>query len=391
MKIAITWNDELSLRRSSFPFEQYRRGFEALGHDAFVLARREATEGFPGPVQTVEDLDSLCDPDTWRALGADVAMIITWHRMPAVLEAIRRAGTRVLAIADTDGQIGLRVHPWPTLEKIISYADGWSGKARCVKYWLGRYLREAAGADEDEEYLASTRNSDAVVVASSEARHHLLRFLAHRDAAHLGRRVVTVPYTIAPEHLSCPLPESRDDRLIAIGRWDNPQKNAGLLAGALAVFLAARPATEVVIFGAGGDRWFAPLAERFVSFSYRGLQPPDEVARALSTSRAVVISSRWESGPLVALEGLALGATIVGTPIPSLVSWSENGRFGTVAKSSRPAALARALSHETDAWDEGRRDPELISRHWRSRLEPRTVCRRMLAALPGDVRSGDRE
>ncbi len=382
MKIAIAWNREQSLHGGSFPFEQYRRGFEALGHDAWVLARRADAEGFPQPVQTVDDLAVLHDRDFWRQQRADVVMIITWHRMSEVLEAICQSGTRVLAIADSDGRIGLRAHPWHTLERMIFYPSGWLGKAHCVRYWLGRYLREIAGSAEDEEYLASTRSSDVVVVPSSEARRHLLRFFAHRRAPHLGRRVITVPYTIAPAFLRCPLPDRKIDRVTAIGRWDDPQKDAGLLTRALSSFLARRPSTEVVIFGAAGERLFAPLADRFPSFSYRGVQPQEEVARVLSASRAVVVSSRWESGPLVALEGLALGATVVGAPIPSLVSWCGGGRFGVVSRSRRPGSLARALSDEMTAWDQGRRNAGEISSHWRACLSPRTVCQRMLDALP---------
>ncbi len=382
MKIAIAWNRERPLRATSFPFEQFRHGFEALGHEAFVLARRADVEDFPEPLETFEELAELRDPGFWRRLAADVVMIITWHRMPEVLEAIQQGGSRVLAYADSDGRIGLRVHPWHTLQRMIYYARGWRGKAGCVKYWLGRYLREGGASTEDEMYLASTRSSDVVAVPSTEARRHLLKFLAYRGAPDLGRRVISVPYTLAAPYLSCPLAERKADRVIAIGRWDDPQKDVRLLARALTRFLSRRPATEVVIFGAEGERWFRALAERFASLSYRGVQPQEEVARTLSESRAVVVSSRWESGPLVALEGLALGTTVVGTPIPSLISWCDGGRFGTVASSPRPASLARALSREMAAWDEGERRPEEISRHWRDRLSPHAACQRMLDALP---------
>ena len=99
----------------------------------------------------------------------------------------------------------------------------------------------------------------------------------------------------------------------------------------------------------------------------------------LACARAIAFTSRWEGSPHAATEALA--PTIVGTPIPSLVSWSDCGRFGTVSRSRRPGALAWALCQEMQAWDSGRRDPRQIAGHWRAILEPREVCRKMLAPL----------
>ena len=71
---------------------------------------------------------------------------------------------------------------------------------------------------------------------------------------------------------------------------------------------------------------------------------------------------------------------VVGTPIPSLVSWCASGRYGRVAGGRRPAALARAMAEEMAAWDAGR-DAAAIAAEWRERTAPRNVCRRLLEPL----------
>ena len=384
MKIALVWNHPSRLLDCSFRFEQYIAGFRTLGHQPVVVCDRASAEGFDGPLAVAESAESFERVQFWRELEAQVAVVVTWHRMAAVLAAIRQAGSRVISIADTDGQIGLRVYPWRSLERMLVYQDSWPERLRCVKYWLTRFLTDGArGSPEDREFVASTRNSDAVILGNALAKERFRKYLSRQGERALDQRVFVVPFTIGESLLSCPVPEVKDNRIVAIGRWDDPQKHAALLAAALERFLSGGTATEVTICGRGGERWFAPLAQRFAGLRYVGVQHQAAVARQLSAARAIVFSSRWEGSPHAGLEALALGATLVGTSIPSLESWTHGGLFGTVAPSRRPRALARALEEEMRAWDEGRRDPTEISRHWRSRLAPEAVCGQMLAALAG--------
>lgn len=381
MKIAVVWNHDSRLLDCSFRFEQYVAGFRALGHEPVVVCARASAAGFDAPLHLAEDAAELREPRFWRELGADVAVIVTWHRMAEVLEAMRQAGTRVAAVADTDGRVGVAVFPAFALERFVVTSDGWTARAKAVKHWLGRLARDRRRPSaEDAEAVRSTRASDAVAFGHGEGVRLFRRFLAWHGEEDLASRLVEVPFTIGAAFLSCPVPTAKDDRIVAIGRWDDPQKNAPLLARALAAFLAARPGTEVVIYGTGGERTFAPLAARHPRCEYRGLARQEVVAETLSRSRALVFSSRWEGCPHAGLEALALGATLVGPPLPSLVSWTEDGRFGRVARRTRPRDLTLALAREMAAWDAGEREPRGVAEHWRGRVAPEAVCRRLLAA-----------
>ncbi len=382
MKIALVWNHRSRLLDCSFRFEQYIAGFRTRGHQPVVVCDPASAEGFEGPLEVVDSAEHFDQPELWRSLGARVVVVVTWHRMATVLGAIREAGCRVISIADTDGQIGLRVYPWLTLQRMLVYQKDWIGRFKCVKYWLNRYLTDDfLGSPEDLEQVASTRNADAVIMGNSRAKVKLARYLTRQGERDLDARVFVVPFTIGEAFLSCPVPAVKEDRIVAIGRWDDPQKHTGLLAAALESFLERGATTEVVICGRGGERLFAPLAGRYPGLRYVGVQDQAAVARLLSSARAIVFSSRWEGSPHAGLEALALGATLIGTPIPSLESWAERGRFGTIAKTRRSSQLARAMQEEMRAWNEGRRDATEISRHWRAQLAPEVVCGQMLAAL----------
>ncbi len=383
MKLALVWNHRSRLLDCSFRFEQYLAGFEALGHSPVVVCDRASAQGFDGPLHVVEDAAQLTDPAVWRSTGADVAVIVTWHRMSAVLQAMRTAGLKVIAITDTDGQIGLMAFPQINLQRMLVYQTSWLDRLKCLKYWGTQILLDSTRASpEDQEFVASTRTSDAVIFGHAAARVNFQQFLRQAGADSLGQRLHVVPFTIGDALLSCPVPAVKDDRVVAIGRWSDPQKDAGLLAAALAKFLDRRATTEVMILGDGGDPWFTALAERHTRVQYLGIRQQADVARKLATARSIVFSSRWEGSPHAALEALASGATLVGPAIPSLDSWSETGRFGTVAASRRPRDLAYALQHEMEAWDDHQRDAHEISNHWRQRLAPAAVCQEMLEALP---------
>lgn len=379
MKVAVVWNHASRLLDCSFRFEQYLAGFRSLAHEPVIVCHEGQEIGFPAAAETYPAA-AFDRAETWREIDAEVAVIVTWHRMSRCLDAMRTAGLRVVAISDSDGQIGIRVHSRATFERLWMYHSGLIARARCLKYWLSKYL--AKGAAEDREHLASTRRSDTLVLGSSEGRRNFRRFLEYHGEESLFERVTVVPFAIGASFLACPLPPAKADRIVAIGRWGDPQKHAGLLVAALERFFAERPGTEVVILGAGGEPWFDPLAQRYRQVDYRGVREQAEVARTLATCRSIVFSSRWEGSPHAANEALATGATLIGTPIPSLVSWSQGGRFGRIAARASAGALARAMLDEMADWDAGRRDHQAIAEAWRRRLQPATICRQLLDSLP---------
>lgn len=382
MKIALIWPEGVPLGAISFRFEHYLEGFRRLGHEAVMVAPTGTEEGFPHPVETAGDGD-LERATFWSGLGVEVAVVLTWHRFSPLLGALQAAGVQVVAISDSDGLVGLRVHPWKVLERMLVYRRGLRPRLGCIKYWLGRYFTDGfTGAREDREFLASTRLSDAIVFGSTQAIHAFRRFLRFHGADEEFRhRLRVVPYAVPESFCTLPLTARRRPRFAALARWSDPQKHAELLAGALRIFLHRHSEAEIELFGRDGEPFFGPLAASFPGVQLRGPQPPPVVQESLASCRSVVFSSRWETGPHAATEALALGATVVGAPIPNLVGITDGGRFGTVAAAHRPRALAEALEQEWQLWERGERDPLAIAAHWRRQVRPESVCRQLLAAL----------
>ncbi|MEO8195939.1 MAG: glycosyltransferase, partial [Thermoanaerobaculia bacterium] len=233
---------------------------------------------------------------------------------------------------------------------------------------------------EELEFVASTRACDRVVLGSAPAIACFARFLRQQQAGELAARLCEVPFAV-PEEFCTRSIATKVDRVVAIGRWSDPQKDAALLAAALSHFFTRRRDSEVVVFGADAEGVFSDLARREGRLKLAGIQEPHVVAETLAASRVALFSSRWETGPHAATEALALGATLVSVPMPNLAGMIDGGRFGTLAASRRPEALAAALSAELAAWDSGRRDAGALAAQGRARFSPVAVSRALLETL----------
>jgi glycosyltransferase involved in cell wall biosynthesis len=384
MRAGLIWAAEPRLVDISVRFERYVRGLQAAGCEVLTVCRPVAAPGYPYPLHTA-DLDEFRSPTFWKAVDLDVAILITWLALPDIVSAIKESGAYVVSLADSDGQIGARVHPRPLLRRMVAMHRAWDTKLRAAKHFVQLYLYGAPS--RDRPVLDSATAADLVAVCSPRARDHLRQFFRHYRRPDLADKVVAVPYPVDDCYLRGDVPSRRANRAVAIGRWDDPQKDAPRLCRAVADFYRSGGTTEVAIVGAGGGRWLEPLCRRFPLARRLGVQPPDAIAHLLRHNRSLLLSSRWESGPIVLNEALACGCTVVGTDsVPSVLSACDEGPFGTVSAGRSAARLADALRVEMALWDAGRRDPAAIAAHWRPRFDPVAVCRQLLSSAPAVTR-----
>jgi glycosyltransferase involved in cell wall biosynthesis len=376
-RIAVVWAAEGRLVDISVRYERFLKGFRELGHEAFAVCTPESAEGFASPVEVCPSLGRMTDPAYWRSLGLDAAVVITWLGLGEVLSALKQACPWVVSIADSDGLVGERVHVGATLARSVFQHRSFLAKLAGAKFWLQRLLRPSLSYDASR--LHSSGFADRIAICSEAARSHLGAFFRHHRRPDLAAKIAVAPYPVDDYFLSRPIQPVRARQLVAIGRWDDPQKDAPLLAAAISRALKRDPRCSFRVVGPGGERAFAPLSRRHPQVRYLGVQPPQVVADLLAESRALLLSSRWESGPIVANEALCLGCTVVGPDsLPAVKSFVAEGPFGTASRGRLAGRLAAAVGAEMRAWDVGRRDPAAIAAAWRPRFHPAEVCSALL-------------
>jgi glycosyltransferase involved in cell wall biosynthesis len=378
MRVALVWNAPVRLVDITTRYEPYVTGLRAAGVEALTVCPAGTENGYPYPVETFDDERELTRPPFWRELKCEAVAIITWHRMTDILLAARTTGLRTLAIGESDGQMSPRYHPWATFRFMTFLQQSVRGKLGAAKHWLQRFFYLAPL--EHRALVANVAAADVLTFAGQGAADEFRRFLRRVGAGNLTDRVAWLPYPVPESFCSGSVPQTRPRRVIAVGRWDSPQKNAALLARTIWRLSQEKQKTEVVIVGKGSER-FARLARDVPTVRVVGAIAREGVRELMTDCRAVLIPSRWESGPIVAWEMLALGGTMIGTPIANLARLTADGRFGRVSRSHSAAALASATVAELDSWGRGERDPTSIAAYWRPLVHPTAVAERMLRLL----------
>jgi len=383
MRIAVIWTATSRLVSISVRYERYLRGFRALGHDAFAVCPASAGEGFTEPVITAPHRSAFADPTFWRSLRIDAAILVTWLGMPEQVAVLKQACPYVVSIADSDCQVGARVHPGPLFRRMLAIHRGPFMKLRAAKYWLQQLLYLAPR--EDRPVIDSADSADLVAVNNRRAKENLALFFVHYGRPDLGAKIALIPYPIDDCFLRAPIGLKREDRMVAVGRWDDPQKDAPLLSAAIAHYLRSGGQTEFVIVGPGGTAIFEALTRRFPHTRYLGPQAPETIADLMRRSRALLMSSVWEGAPVVLNEALASGCSVVGPlGIPAVISVCQAGPFGTVAHRRSPKMLAAAIRAENDCWEQGERSPAAIAAYWQPRFDPVAVARQFLLPITKD-------
>ena len=349
-------------------------GFAELGHEATIVCDARNTLPSHLPAVAVE-YSALADAAFWRREQFDLVIVMTWLSAYAdVLSAASRAGAFAVSRADSDGMVGVRAHPGSTLRHAY-YSVPWVvPRLRNTWFWAKKlaYLYR----EHDQLVVANVERANATTVETDVARHEFIRFLERSGAGQLATKIHVAPYSPLERRFLTPSVRSNDkERLLyAVGRWDDPQKDSGLLASVLRRYLDTDTGARAVVAGKGGEAWLDDV--KSPRREYVGELDQDALVDLATKARICLVTSRWESFHVGAHEAAAMGATVVGTPIPAMLSLTRGGRYGSVARSHRAHSLTTELTAEMRRWDLGLRDPVGISAYWRERLSPRAVASR---------------
>lgn len=269
--------------------------------------------------------------------GVDAVVPVPGGFSPGALRASRRALAGLVGGVDLVHAHGLKpgwlaasLRPRPKLVVSVHnlVLDEAAGRAAPVLRFL-------------EGRLPSV--SDRTIALSSE--------VAARFAGAPG--VVTIPPAADLPRPGRPVAEVRaaygvdpDEQLLVTAARLHPQKDLPMLLDAVARLRAHVPGVRLLVVGEGPDG--AAMQARAGELglggvvTFAGAVP--SAADELNAADVVVISSRWESGPLVLFEALQLGKPVVTTAVgaaPDVVLDGVNGRLVPVGDAD---AFARAVA-----------------------------------------------
>ena len=123
--------------------------------------------------------------------------------------------------------------------------------------------------------------------------------------------------------------------IVYVGRLTYP-KNPERLIDVLEKVIAERPQTSVAIIGSGElqEKIQMLIKEKKLDNNIEMLGFVENPLKIMHDAKVLVMTSRWEGTPMVALEAMALGLPIVGTPTDGLKDVVVNGKTGWLAKNN---------------------------------------------------------
>jgi hypothetical protein len=361
------------------------QGLKSLGVDCrAVILGQPRDDDFPDALRA--SWEQVTSYQWWQAHDLDGVALLSWGqpRYRPIIDAIRMAGCKVIHFTDTNGIRSPLAGPLAHLH--IQFAYHWN-KPLAVRI-LRALLSLPSGwlIDTwryDPSRAAMIEAGDAFCAATPAAQKRFRRLVRIFGKDNGAEKVQILPFPVS-FHFGAEIKFQKEDIVVAVGRWDSPQKRAPLLTATISLAAQTRPNTQFQIFGRSGDflvQWHKKLPESVrTRVILAGIVPNEELANAYRRARVMLVSAAYEGCHVSSAEAVCSGATIVScrSPLLEAVEWHASQQSGRTARRANPPSLTRALLEELEAWDQGQRDPFTIAESWRKVFLPNYVANKLL-------------
>jgi len=345
------------------------RGLETLGVESQCV-RLNTTDGagFPGVIQTT--MENMCSADWWKQHELDALVINSWGspKYTPIIQAAKDAGIKVLARLDTNGINTPFLNPLAyTQYNYSSFRDKDFNSLKALFASMVKTPLYAIPSVYDMKHLKQLEIVDFIGVESPEAHERLTRMFKYYKRNHLIEKLAIIRQPAAPDIIATnieDLPEKQKS-IIAVGRWNAHQKNTPLLVKTIVETLKRKEDYELHLIGSGQDiiqnlLRKAPEDVKSRIHIYDSI-PHTKVVEIFQRSQICLITSRYESGPLVASEALCCGCTFFAQDndyVPLKAIRDLNAGGGTKGSAKK---LASGLILQMEDWNAGKYDSKTIA------------------------------
>jgi glycosyltransferase involved in cell wall biosynthesis len=354
------------------------RALRERGHQ-FIVVTNKAADQLPDEA-AYDGIPVFRFPFLSAILARDVEGVMQLRQRAAALKRAFRPDLihlYLLAPSTMFLRLTSQVHPAPLLVTLHSE--------------VGSH-EEYRWIDRDTLFLSTVLSADWVTACSATVlgdTRRLLPQITHASSA--------IPNALEWPRLDAQPLSNDPPRLLCVGRL-HPVKGFDRALTALAALLDRFPAATLTVAGDGPER--AALQEQAAAIGvadaveFRGWVDPDEVPALINTSTIVVVPSRTEGMPLVALQAAQMARPLVATRVAGLPELVVHGETGLLVEPEDSRALAQAiellLEHPASARAMGqaarRRVRELFS--WARHVDAYDALYRKLGKEGSSARAG---
>lgn len=370
-------------------------GFQELGYKCDILA--VADDKHPAPdgklsirfMKTSETHSCIF----WESTPYDLIICYTWLRKKylPVLDAIRKSGKKVIVKADSDGRYNFPVNPrWG--QDIVPLFS-----LRSFRIFLRKLKRRVLVNSYLGDLVKHIEMADGIIVESPGAYANIAAILVYAGKPELVSKLFPIQNPVGNSALMRELTSKRK-LVVAVGEWtrivgEGLQKNTECMRQVVSDFLRIEPEYEVAIIGdmGGSEKYFTQLETSQKSrLHICGAMGHPEMLGFLAEAQVFFMPSIAEGFSIAASEAVAMGCSIVGTPLECLVYLARGGVGGTISYDFMPNSVLGALLADVNRWKRGHYKATEIAQFWRTKLAPKNISRLILDSVAHDVfRNGD--
>jgi len=363
------------------------KGFQEIGVDSKAVMPGPAVENDQANDLIRTDYKNLEDADWWRQFNLDGVVLYAWGlpKYTAIARAINQAGVFLISSIDASGLYspyagGLEYARLTIQNRISNY--GWMAGPLIAAASIARSLFPNL---YDKRRLEHLSHADKVTMVTPQAVE-IMKLLAQKFGfPGVAINTKYVPHPQLPTYTYDGTP--KENLIVTVGRWDRKswfQKNPQLLLNSLERFLESRSDYHSIIVGSSVGE-LAPLLNKISQNAAARITlipflSPDDLRDAYRRSKIGFWTSRHEGQQGTGAQALCCGCSVVSTTGIAMSCFAHYASRGSGRQSIRNNAwlLADALKMEANAWDEGDRDPLVISNRWVKEFHHAYIARRLL-------------
>jgi len=370
-------------------------GFRELGYECEIVAVSDTNDSAPPGKFSVRYLKTSETHSSvfWKSTTYDLVICYTWLRKQylPLLDAIRKSGKKVIVKADSDGRYNFPVNPRWGQDIVPLFSLPY------FRIFLRKLKRRILVNSYLGDLVKHIEIADGIIVESPGAYANISGILVYAGKPELVFKLFPIQNPVGSSALTRKL-SSKRKLVVAVGEWtrivgEGLQKNTDCMIQVVSEFLRMEPEYEVAIIGdmGGRDKYFTQLkAPQKNRLHICGAMGHQEVLGFLAEAQVFFMPSIAEDFSIAASEAVAMGCSIVGTPLECLVYLARGGVGGTISYDFMPNAVLGALLADVNRWKRGHYVAEEIAQFWRTKLAPKNISRMILdSVLPDISRNGD--
>jgi glycosyltransferase involved in cell wall biosynthesis len=327
----------------------------------------------------------------WQTQGVEAVILYSWAdpRYTRVACAIHEAGVRLFVNMDTGGLMSPFVEGATFCSSLFRAQVRQRGLIAGTVSAAARIAHQLLNVRLHLKRLQHMAFADVVGAVSPMATERIRKYARLFGRQDVADKTHFVSHPIDPTMRYDGTP--KEERVVVVGRWDDPVKQPPLLIAVASQVLGARPDARMVIVGKQSTRCADEIVARVACARGRVIAHERlshaELCREMGRAQVSLCTSFSEGFHTVSGEALLCGCSVVScrSPrLPSLQYFADGGRSGRMCE--KEDGLADALAAELADWAAGRRDGRRIADEWRDRVAAPAVLRRieelLLAARP---------